>query len=366
MQFREHPGVQGKRDYYPFDPRQLKIDPSFNVRDLHSADLKTKNLELKESIRANGVRVPLEIRFDGTDAYVTSGHRRHAMVLELIAEGVEIKSVPVMPEPKGTGPEDRDLNLIISNSGEPLTPLEKAKVIKRLVDYGWEDADIAKRVGWKSRASVQQHLDMLTLPRDVQDAVKRGDVSVTMARRLEAENPGRAAKIIKDAQDEQRRLGKKGKATPKAVSKVNPKPPTKANPPASAPQPQTLSPSPEAAAFSNGHAATSEYTQPLPTAEVAQPEPQAAELEPPPSPSPAEPVEDWTAAQALAAGMDAIPRPLTHLTNGAFFQAVEPIALLIEDFDLAAFSDEESLGVSIPVTVAKQFLSAMNKARGVS
>ena len=57
------------------------------------------------------------------------------MVMELIAEGEEIAAVPVIQKPKGTGPEDRALNLIISNRGEPSTHLEEGA--------GGETADLS-------------------------------------------------------------------------------------------------------------------------------------------------------------------------------------------------------------------------------
>ena len=51
MQLREHEGVKGKRDAYPFDPRQLKIIPGYNIRDLDSPDERPELDELKASIK---------------------------------------------------------------------------------------------------------------------------------------------------------------------------------------------------------------------------------------------------------------------------------------------------------------------------
>src|ERR1044072_748044 len=160
MQFRDHPGVQGKRDAYPFDPRLLKIDASYNVRDLDAADERADLDELKESIRANGVRVPLEVRLVDEDVFVVAGHRRHKAVMELIAEGEEIKAVPVMPEPKHTSDVDRIINLVVSNSGKPLKPLEVAEVVRRLGAFGWANGQIAKRLGWEATSAVPKNLDL--------------------------------------------------------------------------------------------------------------------------------------------------------------------------------------------------------------
>lgn len=203
MQLRDHEGVKGKRDAYPFDPRLLKVDPGYNVRDLTTPEARSKLDELKEQIRHAGVRVPLEVRFeskgDNNDVFIVSGHRRHRAVMELIDEGVPIETVLVIQEPKGTNEAERALNLALSNSGEPLKPIELAQVVKRLTDFGWDHAQIARRMGWKSASSVRQHLDMLALPTDVQAAVKQGKVSASTARKSVAEIGGEATmKLIED------------------------------------------------------------------------------------------------------------------------------------------------------------------------
>lgn len=376
MRLREHPGVKGKRDFYPFDPRLLKVDPDYNVRDLTTKDARVKLDELKEQIRHAGVRTPLEVRMQGDDLYIVAGHRRHWAVMELIAEGVEIESIPVIHEPLGTNDAERAINLVLSNSGEPLTPLELARVVKRLADFGWDESQIAKRIGWKSKASVRQHLDMLALPEEVQQAVKRGEVSATMARRLEAENPGKAAQLIKEAADEQKRLGKAGRATPKAVSKVAPARPRKTKTDAGQ-EPSAA----QAAAFSNGNAGTSEseYTapqtrDPLPTdaEEVAAPEGPQPEATPPvlvgdPQVAPAaEPTSQEPPAETVSPA-ETRPLPGPMLTNGVFFRAAEPIAAAIaEQVELSEFEDDDMVGIQIRAGDAKVFSSTVNQARGTS
>lgn len=222
MELRNHPGVHGKRDYYPFDPRLLKVDPQFNVRDLSTPEAIEKLAELKESIRANGVKVPLEIRFTGEDVYIVSGHRRHRAVMDLIEEGEPIETVLVISEPKGTNEADRVLNLVTSNSGEPLKPLEVAEVVRRLVAFGWEHLRIARRMGWKSAASVNQYLDMLAMPEGVKEHVRKGEVSATLARKIvkESDSEETAEDRIKANLEENKRI-KKGlqKVTPKSLKR---------------------------------------------------------------------------------------------------------------------------------------------------
>ena len=120
-------------DMYQFDPRMIEVDPGYNVRVFDAAN-DEDDAALKESIRASGVRTPLTIRSKGDVVYVVAGHRRLAAVKELIAEGAaDIRAIPCLPEPKNTNAEERTLDLIRSNQGRPLTAMQRAEVMVRLV-----------------------------------------------------------------------------------------------------------------------------------------------------------------------------------------------------------------------------------------
>jgi ParB family chromosome partitioning protein len=228
MQFREHPAVQGKRDFYPVDPRKLRIDVDYNVREMDSKETREHIAALKASIIANGVKVPLEVRLAADDKiYIVAGHCRHAAVMEAIKDGHPIETVPCIPEGKGTSEIDRVVNLIVSNSGKPLAPLEVAAVVKRLDGFGWSTKQIAERLGWKSSASVKQHLDMLAMPEAVKDHVRKGDISATTARNLAKSDlsPEEQRKLIADNLEENARIkGKRGRVTPKTIARDKPKP----------------------------------------------------------------------------------------------------------------------------------------------
>jgi ParB family chromosome partitioning protein len=243
MQFRDHSAVQGKRDFYPIDPRKLKIDLDYNVRSMDSKETREHIAALKASIIANGVKVPLEVRLAPDDKiYIVAGHCRHAAVMEAIRDGHPIETVPCIPEGKGTSEIDRVVNLIVSNSGKPLAPLEVAAVVKRLDGFGWSTKQIAERLGWKSSASVKQHLDMLAMPEAVKDHVRKGDISATTARNIaRGVDPEEAEKLIKANLEENARIkGKPTRVTPKTIKRDKPKPPA----PAEREAPDDLGPAP--------------------------------------------------------------------------------------------------------------------------
>lgn len=182
MQFRDHPATAGKRDFYSIDPRKLKVDPDYNVRDLTTPEAVAELDQLEASIIANGVRVPLEVRLDGDDLYIVAGHRRLAAVMAAIAKGHAIKTVPAIPELKGVNSEERTLNLIISNSGKPLAPLEIAQVVARLRQFGW--APEQKLLGAEP---------------DVREMVRQGDVSASTAVAVVRKNGRAAGEILRKA-----------------------------------------------------------------------------------------------------------------------------------------------------------------------
>lgn len=180
MRLRDHEGVT-KSDMFAVDPRQLRVDPSFNVRDFGTAEAQDGLARLKESIRLRGVEVPLEIRIEGADLYVVSGHRRLRCVMELIAEGVEIASIPCVAEPKTINAAERTARLISLNEGMALTPLEKAEVVRRLLQFGWDRTKIAERIGAKTLNTIANLETLLAAPEPIRDAVRAGEMSATEA-----------------------------------------------------------------------------------------------------------------------------------------------------------------------------------------
>lgn len=370
--FREHEGVRGKRDAYPFDPRMLKVDPQYNVRDLTTPDAKAKLAELKEQIRGAGVRTPLEVRMgaDG-EVIVVSGHRRLAAVLELIAEGIEIESVLVIPETTGTSEAERTLNLALHNSGEPLKPLEIAAIVKRLTDFGWQAETIRQRMGWKSKASVTQHLDMLGLPTEVQQAVKDGKVSASLARKTEAETPGLTMKLI-EANEQQPGLKVK-KLKPKQVAKSSPKKPTQAKapqppppePPAEPPAQPPAQPEPEGATVEfdtevhdrGGEFSTDTFTAPAGESHAVQGfVPLAGDVPP---------IEQAPPSENLRSSEDFQGSAPPAARNGAqLFESLKPIRDALNAVEWDAWENGEQVGIHLRVEDAKRASAALNQAIG--
>jgi ParB/RepB/Spo0J family partition protein len=166
-----------------FDPRKLKVKKGLNSRDATAAD----NLEhiqwLAKSIAEEGVKTPLVVFQDGDDVYVADGHCRLAAVLLAIEQGVEIETIPCIPEPRGTNGVDRVLSQVIYNSGKKLTPLELGANFKKALALGGTVEVIAKRVNM-SPSWVNQMVDLQAAPTEVHEMVKKGKVSATLAAKV--------------------------------------------------------------------------------------------------------------------------------------------------------------------------------------
>jgi len=130
-----------RRDMFFINFEHLQVIEGFNVR-YDYGDIE----ELAKSIEQNGVKVPLRGYKDGEVYKITDGHRRYK-ALELLHKKGIVVNAPFVSETKGYNDEQRTLDLVLTNDGKRLTLLEEAEVYGRLLNYGWNLSDIAKKVG---------------------------------------------------------------------------------------------------------------------------------------------------------------------------------------------------------------------------
>lgn len=169
----------GRKDLFLVDPRLINEKDGWNVRE-ESEELKEHIETLSLSIAEIGVQQPLTVYMDDGKLYLSDGHCRLKAVLLAIESGAEIKSVPCRVEDRYANEADRVLSMITRNSGKPLTPLEKSKVIKQLISFGWSEKEISKKVGI-SLGYVYRLLEAAALPEEIKTAVRQGTVSTSVA-----------------------------------------------------------------------------------------------------------------------------------------------------------------------------------------
>jgi ParB family chromosome partitioning protein len=134
--------------------------------------------ELAESIREHGILQPIIARKDEKNWIIVVGERRWRA-----AQLAGLKEVPVLP----VSAEKDDLLLLalIENlQRADLNPLEEAQAFHRLKDeYGLSQQEISERVG-KSRPVIANAMRLLELPKEAQEAIRKGDLTAGHAKVL--------------------------------------------------------------------------------------------------------------------------------------------------------------------------------------
>lgn len=191
----------------------LRVKPDFNVRNVHDPEYQEHIRWIAASIRENGFFSdrPLAgfVARDGDEdvIYVTDGHTRLAAVDMLIAEGVEITHLPVVTKARGTSIEDLTVALYTSNGGRPLTPIETAEVCKRLTGFGWDERQIAQRLGL-TPTYVGNLLDLAAAHPEIRQMVQSGKVAATLAMEVLRKDGANARETLRTAVQEAEAEGK--------------------------------------------------------------------------------------------------------------------------------------------------------------
>ncbi len=132
--------------------------------------------ELVDSIRQHGILQPLIVTPNGTRYQLIAGERRFRAAQRL--------GLPTVPAIVRQSRELQQLEIAIVENvqREDLNPVEEALGYQQLGDeFGLTQEEIAKKVG-KSRASVANALRTLSLPADMQQALRDGRMTMSHAK----------------------------------------------------------------------------------------------------------------------------------------------------------------------------------------
>ena len=173
---------------------------------------------MKASIRQIGVKVPVLVRWTGEEAVLVDGESRLRSCLELIAEGVPIKTIPVLQESLGD-PAERLLLAISANTGKPLSLLESGGAFRRLQAYGWSVDDIAAKSGFK-RSFVIDALELSCAPIEVKQMVQNGSVTPALAKKAVREKGDKAAADLIQKVEKAKAAGKTTAKRERTITEV--------------------------------------------------------------------------------------------------------------------------------------------------
>lgn len=148
----------------PFQPRTI-----FNQEKID---------DLAQSIKEYGVFQPIILKAVNEGYIIVSGERRYRA-----SKKVGLKTIPAIIrqyEPSKVA----EIALLENLQREDLTPIEEANAYKNIIEeLNYTQKELADRIG-KSRSYVTNVLGLLNLPKNIQDMILCGDISMGHARVL--------------------------------------------------------------------------------------------------------------------------------------------------------------------------------------
>lgn len=134
--------------------------------------------ELKQSIIQHGILQPLIVRKSIKGYEIVVGERRYRAAKE-----AHLKTVPVVVR-NLTEQQMMEFALLENLQREDLTPIEEAKAYQTLMEHlQLTQEELAQRIG-KSRPHVANHLRLLSLPKEIQQLITDGTLSMGHGRAL--------------------------------------------------------------------------------------------------------------------------------------------------------------------------------------
>lgn len=201
-----------RKDSFLIPLEQLREDPKNPRTDY------TNVPDLAASMFCMGQLEDCEVRVEYDVAVFTAGHRRFRAAKycnehydEWLADarkgdpsfiGHRFDGLMCKSEPRDITELDRTFRQL--NQGDqstqavPLNPIELARTYKRLVEQGVSMAEIGRRVH-KSAQQVANTLCLIEAPKELQDAVERGETSATAVSRVTKASPEKQAEAVESA-----------------------------------------------------------------------------------------------------------------------------------------------------------------------
>ncbi|MCX7795558.1 MAG: ParB/RepB/Spo0J family partition protein [bacterium] len=138
-----------------------------------------KNIrELAESIKKKGILQPILVRRKDNEYEIIAGERRYQS-----AKLIGMNKVPVIVI-DANDQEAYEISLIENIQREDLNPIEKARAFQSYIErYKVTHEELADKIG-VSRSEITNILRLLQLPIEIQDEIKRGNLTYGHARAL--------------------------------------------------------------------------------------------------------------------------------------------------------------------------------------
>lgn len=175
-------GVRFDRAFEPhraetakLEPWAIKIDPTWNPRDMTSQETRANIEGLKISIKARGILEAVRVRYDPTTQIPTLvyGECRVTAARELWDDGIQV----LVPAERAHGDEaELTLQNLVSNTGQPLRQDEAGVSYQRLIAWGRTVDEIAAHVGRPVRY-ITDAIALVGAPLEAKRMIAAGEVT---------------------------------------------------------------------------------------------------------------------------------------------------------------------------------------------
>lgn len=177
-----------ENEIYEVDITSIEPNPFQPRRDFNEEEIKN----LAESIKTQGLLQPIVVRPKGEKFEIISGERRFR-AFQLLKRD----TVPCVLRKGVTDREMLELALIENIQREELNEIEKALAYQKLIlEYNYTHEQLAEHIG-KSRTVITNTLRLLNLPEEVQQMIRRNEISMGHARALLSIKDGDIVDIAK-------------------------------------------------------------------------------------------------------------------------------------------------------------------------
>lgn len=189
------------RKTYLLGVDELYVETGYNIREIDQTHVE----EFRDAFIAGEHVPPLAVQVTEQGIKVIDGHHRYYGARLAKEAGYEIR----LECKDFIGNEaDRIAFMVTSSQGRALEPLERAAAYQRMINQGWEPAEIAKKVK-RSVADVDHHLALLTVGDGLIEMVKTGEVAATTAVAMVREHGVQASNVAQQQLEKAKASGKK-------------------------------------------------------------------------------------------------------------------------------------------------------------
>lgn len=181
---------------------ELYVEPGFNVREIDQEHV----AEFRDAFIAGEYIPPLAVQVTEKGIKILDGHHRYYGAIAATEAGHPILRIECKDFVGSDA--DRIAFMVTSSQGKPLTPIERGSAYLRMVNQGWEPAEISRKVK-RSVSDVNLHLDLVRCDIELLDMVRSGEVAATTAVALSREHGARAPAIASEKLGKAKATGKK-------------------------------------------------------------------------------------------------------------------------------------------------------------